>query len=131
MSSDRQKFIDERIMVLHGVGLVELAGEVFVVASGSLVDAVGGVPHTWTACPAGVKLPDGSTSNGSFTMVYEYEEPTTFFPTMSTEVVTQPSEYQAFDGPLDEIRFPRMSARDVVQKSRIVFDRAECSLHLA
>ncbi|KAK4631784.1 hypothetical protein CLAFUW4_03068 [Fulvia fulva] len=71
MSLDKTKLIDERIMILRGVGLVEMAGEYFAVAPGSLVTTVGGVPHTFTACPAGVKLPDGSVSTGSFLMVYD------------------------------------------------------------
>ena len=75
MSIDKTKLVDERIMILHGVGLVEIAGEYFAVAPGSLVTTVGGVPHTFTACPTGVKLPDGTVSTGTFVMVYEYEEP--------------------------------------------------------
>lgn len=99
MDASKQKLVDERILVLNGVGLVEIAGKVYVgmfivsgsaviftaravvddlarvltghyiVAPGTLVDAIGGVPHTWTACPPGVKLPDGSVSKGTFTMV--------------------------------------------------------------
>ena len=74
MNSDKTKLVDERILVLSGVGAVEIAGKIYVTAPGTLVDAVGGVPHTWSACPAGVRLPDGTVSDGKFTMVYEYEE---------------------------------------------------------
>ncbi|KAK4553767.1 hypothetical protein LTR86_009265 [Recurvomyces mirabilis] len=130
MDASKQKLIDERIMVLHGVGLVEIAGEIFAVATGSLVDAIGGVPHTWTACPAGVMLPDGSVSTGKFTMVYEYEEPTSFFPTVSTEVVKDVSQYQAYTGDLDSIRFPKLSADDVVKRARLVFNKEQARLRL-
>jgi quercetin dioxygenase-like cupin family protein len=54
MNVDRTRLIDERILVLHGVGLVEIAGKIWTVAPGSLAELAGGVPHTWTACPAGV-----------------------------------------------------------------------------
>lgn len=123
MSSDRTKLVDERIMILHGVAMVEIAGEYFVVAPGSLVDTKGGVPHTFTACPAGTKLPDGTVSNGTFTMVYEYEEPTSFFPTMSTEVVTDPAQYKAWEGSLEEIRFPQMTAEQVVKRAKVVLNK--------
>lgn len=123
MSADQTRLVDERIMILNGVGLVELAGEIFVVAPGSLVETVGGVPHTFTACPKGVQLPDGSVSSGRFTMVYEYEEPTRFFPTKSTTVVREAKGYEAWEGDLDEIKFPRMTAAEVVGKAKIVFDK--------
>jgi hypothetical protein len=131
MSHDQQRLVDERILILNGVGLVELAGEIFAVAPGSLVTTVGGVPHTFTAAPAGVNLPDGRVSTGTFTMVYEYEEATAFFPTKSTEVVSDVKEYQRFEGPLEEIRFPVMTAEDVVKKAKVVFDTEICSLTLA
>lgn len=131
MSADRTRLVDERIMILHGVGLVEIAGDYFAVAPGSLVDTVGGVPHTFTACPAGVKLPDGTVSSGKFTMVYEYEEPTSFFPTMSTTVVRDPAQYDAWEGELEDIKFPKMTATDVVAKARVVFDTEITELTLA
>ena len=123
MTASKDRFLDERIMVLHGTGIVEIAGTYWVVAPGSLVDAVGGVPHTWSACPAGVRLPDGTVSDGKFTMVYEYEEETSFFATPRTEVFTTPGEYEAYQGDLDSISFPVMSKEDVVQNAKIVFDR--------
>ena len=123
MTASKDRFLDERIMVLHGTGIVEIAGTYWVVAPGSLVDAVGGIPHTWSACPAGVRLPDGTVSDGKFTMVYEYEEETSFFATQRTEVFKTPGEYEAYEGDLDSIRFPVMSKEDVVQNAKIVFDR--------
>ncbi|KAF7195356.1 hypothetical protein HII31_03248 [Pseudocercospora fuligena] len=131
MTIDKEGLIDERIMILHGVALVEIAGEYFAVAPGSLVYTRGGAPHTFTACPAGVKLPDGSISSGTFTMVYEYEEPTTFFPTESMEVVNDPADYKPWKGDLESIRFPKMSAKDVVEKGSIIFNKERSKLSLA
>ncbi|KAK2780565.1 hypothetical protein CKAH01_00509 [Colletotrichum kahawae] len=62
-------------------------------------------------------------STGSFTMVYEYEEPTSFFPTASAEPITDPSQYQPFTGNYDEIRIPKLSAREVAEQARIVFNQ--------
>lgn len=131
MDLQKQAFIDERILVLHGVGLVEIEGEYFVVAPGSLVDAIGGVPHTWTACPSGVSLPDGTISNGTFTMVYEYEDTTTFFPTTSTKAIKDVSDYEEFRGSLDEIRMPKFSAREVVETATVVINKERLKLRLA
>lgn len=123
MSSDKTRLVDERIMILHGVAMVELAGDIYAVAPGSLVTTVGGVPHTFTACPAGVKLPDGSISTGTFTMVYEYEEATSFFPTMSTKVVKEAADYEPWEGSLDDIKIAKLTAEEVVERGRIVFGR--------
>ncbi|ETS79750.1 hypothetical protein PFICI_09603 [Pestalotiopsis fici W106-1] len=130
MDLDKKRLTDERIMVLHGAGMVEIAGEIYVVAPGSLVDAIGGVPHTWTACPPGIRLPDGTITNGKFTMVYEYEEPTAFFPTASAQPITDASQYQEFRGNLDDIRFPVLSASEVVQRASIVFGKELLRLKL-
>ena len=132
MDSSRQKLVDERILVLKGVGLVEIAGKVYAAAPGTLVDIVGGVPHTWTACPAGIKLVDGNVSKGGFTMVYEYEEPTSFYPTRSTVPITDASKYEPFEGGnFDEIRFPELTAEQVVEQGTIVFDKQPHRLSLA
>lgn len=131
MSADKSRLVDERIMILHGVALLEIAGDYHAVAPEPLVDTVGGIAHTFTACPAGVKLPDGSVSSGKFTMVHEYEEPTSFFSTVSTKVVKQPSEYEAWDGDLDVIKLPKMNARGgVVAKAHVIFDKEKCKLSL-
>lgn len=131
MDLDMKSLVDERIMVLHGVGLVEMTGKVYAVAPGTLVNIPGGVPHTWTAAPAGVKLPDGSVSSGSFTMVYEYENPTRFYPTSSTKVIKSASEYVQFEGAYDEIRIPVLSAPEVVEKCPVVFNNELRKLQLA
>lgn len=132
MNAEKTKLVDERILVLNGVGAVEIAGEIYVTAPGTLVDAIGGVPHTWSACPAGVELPDGTVSDGTFTMVYEYEEPTSFYPTKSITPIKDASDYEAFEGDnFDEIRFPKLSPEQVVEEGQIVFDREVQKLSLA
>ena len=106
----------ERILVMGGVGLAELGGEIFVVAPGSLVDIPAGLPHTWTACPAGVALPDGRISDGRFTMIYNYVEETQFFPTAQTETLARVEDYRAFEGDTETIRFPALTAEAVGER---------------
>lgn len=126
MDAAQKELVDERILVLNGVGLVELAGKIWAVAPGTLVDAVGGVPHTWTACPAGVQLPNGTVSEGKFTMVYEYEEPTSFYPTESTVPVSNASEYLPFQvKDFDGIRFPKLTAREVAEQASVVLHKEQ------
>jgi hypothetical protein len=117
------RFLAERILVLHGVGLTELGGKLFVVAPGSLVDIAPGIPHTWTACPAGLRLPDGTISDGTFTMVYNYEQKTAFSPTRSTRIMTETGEYEPFDGNLEDIAFPKLSPKEVAEQGRLVWNR--------
>ena len=114
--------VTERILVLQGVAMVELNGDVYVIAPGSLVTIGPGVPHTWTACPPGVKLPDGEVSDGSFFMVYEYEEPTGFFPTQTTKSLGGVDEYESYGGDLEDIRFPEMTKEEVVEKASFIWN---------
>lgn len=116
------RLLPERILVLNGVGITELSGKYYVVAPGTLVDIAPGVPHTWNACPAGVVLPDGTVSDGTFTMVYNYSEETSFFPTKETTTITSADQYQAFEGNLEEIRFPDLSLQDVLDNGILVWD---------
>ncbi|KIY01277.1 uncharacterized protein Z520_02829 [Fonsecaea multimorphosa CBS 102226] len=134
----KRTFVTERILVLDGVALVELNGSVYVVPPRTLVTIAPGVPHTWTACPAGVSFSEAArlcggpihphsetetgtqsktfpVSNGSFLMVYEYEDPTGFFPTEQTETLESVKDYIRCDD-LERIRFPQMSAQDIYKK---------------
>jgi len=114
--------LPERILVLNGCGLTELGGEIFLVGPGSLVDIPPGLPHTWNACPPGVVLPDGSKSDGQFTMVYNYSEPTKFYPTAQTGSISSVDQYTAFEGDLETIRFPELTASDVASRARLVWN---------
>lgn len=126
----KEELIYERILVLSGVALVELNGQVYVIAPGSLVTIAPGVPHTWTACPAGLRLPDGEISSGKFTMVYEYEAPTTFYPIANTDTLRSVEEYQAkrYEGDIQEIQFPSLSVEDLVESAKLAWGATIVSL---
>lgn len=121
-ATGKLEMLPERILVLNGVGVTELCGEFFVVAPGSLVDIPPGVPHTWNACPPGVKLPDGTVSDGHFTMVYNYSDKTSFFATEQTELLASADDYVAYEGDLQDIRFPVLTKEEVVAKASFVWD---------
>lgn len=122
---DQQQFTCERILVLDGVALVELNGEIYVIPPKSLVTIAPGVPHTWTACPAGVTLGEGDNrvkSQGRFLMLYEYEDPTSFFPTRQTTTLKSVGEYERCDD-LESIRFPRLTAEAVYERCWFAWER--------
>ena len=136
-AGSERRFVAERIVVLDGVALVELNGQIYVIPPKSLVTIAPGVPHTWTACPAGVSvstMEPGSetaketfTSTGSFLMIYEYEEPTAFFPTAQTKSLTRVEEYERCDD-LDSIRIPNLSASEVNDRCLFVSGKTLVSL---
>ncbi len=124
-STADRRFICERIVVLEGVALVELNGEIYVIPPNSLVTIGPGVPHTWTACPPGVTIAEGTlklVSEGKFLMLYEYEEPTAFFPTRQIETMKNVDEYERCDD-LESIRIPKLSAQDVHERCWFAWDR--------
>jgi hypothetical protein len=116
------QLVAERILVLNGVALTELAGEVYVAAPGTMVEIEPGIPHTWTACPPGVVLPDGIISEGQFLMVYEYSGQTGFYPTRSTKAISSTAEYERYNGDLETIRFPRLNAYEVVATGTLIWN---------
>ncbi len=117
-----RRLLAERILVTGGVGLVELNGNVFVIPNGTLVDIPEGVPHTWTACPPGVELPDGTLATGNFLMVYDYAEPTTFFPMRSIGTLGSIAEYVPHHGELEDICFPELTAERVRAEAVFVWN---------
>ena len=117
------RLLPERILVLNGIGLAELGGEIVLVAPGSLVDIPPGLPHTWNACPPGLVLPDGRASDEHSTMVYNYSETTKFFPTAQTRTLRDVGDFEAFTGDVEDIRFLKLTARDVVGTASYVWDR--------
>jgi hypothetical protein len=116
------QLVAERILVLNGVALTELAGEIYVAAPGTMVEIEPGIPHTWTACPPGVVLPDGIISEGQFLMVYEYSGQTGFYPTRSTKPISTTAEYEQYDGDLEAIRFPRLGASEVIATGTLIWN---------
>jgi len=134
------RFTAERILVLNGTALVELNGEVYVIPPRTLVTIAPGVPHTWTACPAGVSpataFPeydadmltdmDRVVSEGRFLMVYEYEEETGFFPTAQTDTLKDVKEYvRAPEEDLEELRFRALDKEQVNESGWVVWG-GEC-----
>lgn len=133
----------ERILVLNGIALVELNGRIYIIPPKTLVTIAPGVPHTWTACPAGVDISkilkhrpssqssfasttegdiqiDSSVSEGTFLMVYEYEEVTGFFPTKQTETLRETGHYVRCDD-LEMIRFPKLSVEEIYERGWLVW----------
>ena len=117
------RFVAERTLIVNGVGLAELAGEIYIVAPGSLVEVGPGVPHAWTACPAGMALPDGTMSTGEFLMIYEYAAPTGFFPVEATGVLDEASDYREYRGDLEAIAFPRLTLAEIAVRASLVWNR--------
>ena len=115
--------LPERILVLNGVGVTELCGEYFIIAPGTLVDIPPGVPHTWNACPAGVKLPDG-------TVIPPYKGPSieTFVEEFGRFELLDYSEYSFSDFVFG---LPRVDGRtadaSVCVRSEQVLDQPGCS----
>ena len=128
-SGKGKRYIVEKIHVLEGIALAELGGQIYVIPPKTLVLIGPGVPHSWTACPPGLDLEAlGVTdsgeivSEGRFTAVYEYEEPTAFYPTRQTETLKEESDYiECTD--LQSIRFPKIEVADVVKDAWFVWDR--------
>ncbi|KAI3058768.1 hypothetical protein CBS147353_10661 [Aspergillus niger] len=50
----KKRYVVEKIMVVDGVAVAELGGEIYVIPPYTLVLIGAGVPHTWTACPMGI-----------------------------------------------------------------------------
>ncbi|TEY76410.1 hypothetical protein BOTCAL_0059g00080 [Botryotinia calthae] len=77
-------YVIENILVLNGVAIVELGGEIYFIPPKNLWRA--------TACPPGLDLhklglsPDEKiVSDGQLLAVFQYEEPTVFLPTKQTQ----------------------------------------------
>ena len=122
------------------MALVELNGEIYIIPPGTLVTIAPGVPHTWTSCPPSVSpataFPeydvdimsdmDRCVSDEKFLMVYEYEEETGFFRTRQTETLENVSEYvRAGDNEVEGLRFPALSAEEVLERTWFVWGK-EC-----
>jgi quercetin dioxygenase-like cupin family protein len=128
-SGSGNRYIVEKILVLNGVALAELGGEIYIIPPNTMVLIGAGVPHTWTACPPGLDLSELGVSTderviseGKFTAVYEYEEPTGFYPTAQTEILESESDYVRCDD-LQEIRIPEFTLEQLKKKAWIVWGR--------
>jgi len=128
-SGDGNRYIVEKIVVLNGVALAELSGEIYVIPPNTMVLIGAGVPHTWTACPPGLDLQalgvskdERIVSDGKFTAVYEYEEPTTFYPTAQTEVLKDEGAYVRCDD-LQAIKIPAFTLEQLKKDAWFVWGR--------
>lgn len=117
-----RRLLAERILVTGGAGLVELNGDIYVIPHGTLVDIPEGVPHTWSACPPGVTLPDGTVATGQFLMIYDYAEPTSFFPIEGTATLHSMTDYVRYDGAMADICFPTITAEQVKAGAHFVWN---------
>ncbi|KAL3428680.1 hypothetical protein BDV09DRAFT_181624 [Aspergillus tetrazonus] len=137
--ASKKRYIVEKIMVMDGVAVAELGGEIYVIPPYTLVLIGAGVPHTWTACPVGIDFgelgfdmtqseegPGGCgskvVSTGRFVAVFEYEAPTGFFPTAQTERLAKEEDYVECQD-LHSIRIPAMSAEELMEKAWFVWGR--------
>tara|TARA_R110002060_G_scaffold41238_9_gene52753 strand:- start:597 stop:1250 length:654 start_codon:yes stop_codon:yes gene_type:complete len=128
-SGDGLRYIVEKILVLNGVALAELCGEIYIIPPKTMVLIGPGVPHTWTACPPGLDLQELGVSGdqkivseGTFTAVYEYEEPTAFFPTRQTDKLKEEDEYVKCDD-LQGIKIPAFSLEQLKADAWFVWGR--------
>lgn len=131
------RYVVEKIMVMEGVAVAELGGEFYVIPPHTLVLIGAGVPHTWTACPPGIDFEalgfptdeGGAVSTGRFVAVFEYEVPTSFFPTAQTETLTAEEEYVRCDD-LHSIRIPAMTVEELRERAWFVWGKEVRKLSL-
>ncbi|KEF52324.1 uncharacterized protein A1O9_11564 [Exophiala aquamarina CBS 119918] len=134
-------FAVEKILVLNGIAVAELGGEIYVIPPKTLVIIAPGVPHTWVAAPEGLDLhelgvvPDSAgsgekvpTSEGTFLAVFEYNLPTTFFPTKQSHKLVDVTEYARCDD-LHSIRIPEFSIGALKKQAKFVWGRSCRKLH--
>ena len=132
-SGDSKRFVVEKIVTLNGVALAELGDQIYVIPPNTLVIIGPGVPHSWVACPPGLDLlelgvsDERIVSDGQFLAVFEYEEPTGFFPTAQKETLRSEEDYARCED-LQNIRFPVMSLEQIRGTAKFVWGRSAASL---
>lgn len=128
VGTENRRYLMEKILVMNGVALAELAGELYVIPPMTSVLIAPGVPHSWTAAPIGLNLRElgicesNVVADGKFDAVYEYEDATGFFPTAQTERLDDVTLYKAHDH-VQEIRIPEMQVEDVVRDAWFIWGR--------
>lgn len=110
------RYVVEKIIVLNGVAVVGLAGEIYVLPPKTMATIGRDVPHSWVAAPAGVDLQalgvadEPVVSDGQSLADFECEVPAIFFPTAATEVLGGGDEYVRCEN-LEGIRIAPMDVR--------------------
>lgn len=123
------RYVVEKIIVLNGVAVAELAGEIYVVPPKTMVTIGPGVPHSWVAAPPGIDLQmlgiadTPVISDGEFLAVFEYEVPTAFFPTAQTNTLRSGEEYVKCED-LEGIRIAPMDAEALKEKAWFVWGKS-------
>jgi hypothetical protein len=132
-TGDDKRYVVEKIVTLNGVALAELGDQIYVIPPNTLVLIGPGVPHSWVACPPGLDLlelgvsEERIVSDGQFLAVFEYEEPTGFFPTAQKETLRSEGDYTRCED-LQSIRFPVMSLEEIRGTAKFVWGRSSASL---
>lgn len=128
VGTQNRRYLMEKILVMNGVALAELAGELYVIPPMTSVLIAPGVPHSWTAAPKGLNLQELGICQGNvvaeskFDAVYEYEDATGFFPTAQTHKLHDVSHYEAHDC-VQDIRIPEMQVEDVIREAWFIWGR--------
>lgn len=129
-STGASRYVVEKIVVMDGFAVAELGGEIYVVPPETMVLIGPGVPHTWTACPPGMDFQalglsgeKQPLSKGKFTAVFEYEEPTGFFPTRQMELLKTEEDYVKCDD-LQGIRIPAYSIEQLKKDAFFVWGKS-------
>ncbi|PNS14598.1 leucine-tRNA ligase [Sphaceloma murrayae] len=132
-TTNGKRYIVEKIVVMDGIGIAELGGELYVVPPKTCVLIGPGVPHAWVACPPGLDLQaigvanEKVVSDGKFIAVFEYEEPTAFYPTAQTETLKTEKDYVRCDD-LQSIRIPVLTLDDIRKQAKFIWGRKVCKL---
>ncbi|KAK3716373.1 hypothetical protein LTR37_006523 [Vermiconidia calcicola] len=132
-SGNGKRYVVEKIMVMEGIALAELGGQIYVIPPNTMVVIGPGVPHAWVACPPGLDLQALGVadrplvSHGKFVAVFEYEQPTAFFPTAQVETLKEESDYVRCND-LESIRFPEMSLEEIRTTALFVWGRKATKL---
>lgn len=123
------RYVVEKLIILNGIAVAEIEGEIYVIPPGCMVTIAHGVPHAWVAASEGLDLQalgvadESLVSDGRFLAVYEYEEPTGFYPTAQTKTLVNEEEYVQCDD-LHSIRIADMDVEYLKKNAWFVWGRS-------
>lgn len=122
------RYVVEKLIILNGIVVAKIEGEIYVIPPKCMVTIAHGAPHAWVVAPKGLDLQalgvaDKSlVSDGRFLVVYEYEEPTGFYPTAQTKILMNEEEYVQCDD-LHSIRIADMDVECLKKNAWFVWGR--------
>ncbi|KAF7917476.1 uncharacterized protein EAE98_010239 [Botrytis deweyae] len=122
-----RRYVVENILVLNGVAIVELSGEIYVEPPKTLVSIGGGMPHTWTACLARIckNLVYRPTSNR-----VRWSISGIFLPIRQSQLLMHEEDYEDCDD-LHSVRIPKYKIDDSIMNAWFVWgkcDRKSCDI---